>query len=254
MITFVVIFLPKLLIIWICTMFVKRLWSTCEYRNVVYSLFFRDIFHLDNLSAYLRHCANVSFRHEIPPVQKSFLRLEEKLKGSYSLYLMNKRARRVRVKQEQNPETGSHDIIGTSINHPADYIHRPQLHPAPSADKGPRWLFHTLRDNVIAIDSSEPVKAVNWFPLDLSLPRFGGRGCDCYHPLPSSLSGENVQYLFVEKSVSSSQLFLLKFAAGLLNVPLLLLVSRVIDVEQILRRHGFLAMTTRNAFKKTSQL
>ena len=195
----------------------------------------RDMFLIDNSPAcYLNHCINVSFKHYTVPVKsKSLVQLEDKLNSSYSLYLTNKRARRKR----QTSTIGSCNITGTS----------------PSFRT--RWLYQTLQDKVIAIDSSNKApKPLSWFPLTLSIPHLGGRGCEHYQPLPLSLNNENAEGVLTDVGVSSSQLFLLKFAANVLRVPIRVLLMRVIHVEQTLRPQSFLSSMTFNIFNKASQM
>ena len=156
--------------------------------------------------------------------------LEKKLNGSYSLYLANKRSRqRRKMDHDQTPCEGSNDITGPSR---------------------PRWLFQSYQDKVVSIDSSKLVKPV-WFPLDMSLPHLGGRGYDCYHPLPSCIG--TAQHCLAEVGVSSSLLFVLKFASSIIRVPVSTLVAKVTNIEEVLRCHGYLANTTLEVFTQASQ-
>ncbi len=155
--------------------------------------------------------------------------LEQKLNGSYSLYLANKRSRQRH--HDQTPCEGSSDITGPST---------------------PRWLFQSYQGKVVSIDSSKPVKPV-WFPLDMSLPHLGGRGYDCYHPLSPCINRGTAQHRLAEVGVSSSLLFVLKFASSIVRVPVSTLVAKVTNIEEVLRCHGYLANTTLEVFRQASQ-
>lgn len=135
---------------------------------------------------------------------------------------------------------------------PLDNTTRPFIRPN-------RLLFQQFENEVVTIDTRQPIKPL-WIPLQST--ESSGCGYTEYHPLPLSLvksSSEDINGCGLSSSstqvgVSSSQLFLLNYAAcNVLRVPLSVMVTRVIDVEKILRRHGLMAMITRDVFNNSAK-
>ncbi len=197
-----------------------------NYYYYYYYYYYRDIYDIEDISSYINHCIHVSFKHHTIPINgRSLIQLEDKLHESYSSYLLNKRTR----KRHHNTTTNIESTTNTT-----------------------KWLFQTLQDKVIIIDSTKPIPSLSWFPLTLSISHLGGCGCDNYRPLPLCLNRENTETMLTRVGVATSQIFLLKFAANIIHIPVKILISRVIHVEQTIRPQSFLSLMTCNIFNKAT--
>ena len=111
-------------------------------------------------------------------------------------------------------------------------------------DSTRRPLFVLVGDKVKVVSSSE-IKP-RWIPMNLSIPGHG-KASQCYVPTPSANKYSTVPYNEVD--MSSSQLFLLKFAAEVISIPLTDLLTRLSAAEQLLCSHIGLETNIINVYK-----
>ena len=175
-----------------------------------------------------------------------FLEWEKKFRGSYGSYLSNKQTRKKKHKHQAATDKGSEEIIGTSSGQTTSSESNSMLNCS-------RKLFQVFGDKVEVFEATSTINPT-LIPLDLSFPHLGGRACDRYRPISPSVSEFGVQRLVPEMGVSASQLFLLEFAAGLLQVPVITLANRVVYAEQCLREHGFLSNVTLQVLKDADEM